>query len=226
MRREMAKLEKSLGGIKDMEALPDALFVVDVGHERIALHEAKKLGIPVIAIVDTNCSRGRHRLRGAGQRRRHARHLPLCLRPRRRGAGGRTSSPQVMVEDDEFVELDEAGNPRRKNAAADVAGRPPAQATVRTKSAPPRRRPAVPGAPVAPAAPAVEPPVASALVEESELDDPAEKLAEGVAVPPARKRRKAAPCAASPSPRDAATARERAACAMHARPLNRLESER
>jgi small subunit ribosomal protein S2 len=56
LRREMAKLEKALGGIKNMPALPDVLFVIDVGHERIALHEAKKLGIPVIAIVDTNCS--------------------------------------------------------------------------------------------------------------------------------------------------------------------------
>ncbi|MEO7773585.1 MAG: 30S ribosomal protein S2, partial [Steroidobacteraceae bacterium] len=56
LRREMAKLEKSLGGIKDMGSLPDALFVIDIGHERIALAEAKKLGIPVIAVVDTNCS--------------------------------------------------------------------------------------------------------------------------------------------------------------------------
>src|SRR5262245_39402669 len=56
LRREMAKLEKSLGGIKDMSSLPDVLFVIDVGHERIALNEANKLGIPVIAIVDTNCS--------------------------------------------------------------------------------------------------------------------------------------------------------------------------
>ena len=52
----MDKLERSLGGIKDMDALPDALFVIDVGHEDIAIHEAKKLGIPVVAIVDTNCS--------------------------------------------------------------------------------------------------------------------------------------------------------------------------
>jgi len=52
--REMAKLEASIGGIKDMNALPDVLFVVDVGHEKIAVQEAKKLGIPVIAIVDTN----------------------------------------------------------------------------------------------------------------------------------------------------------------------------
>lgn len=52
--REMEKLERSLGGIKDMGGLPDALFVIDVDHERIAVTEANKLGIPVIGIVDTN----------------------------------------------------------------------------------------------------------------------------------------------------------------------------
>ncbi|HXL70368.1 MAG TPA: 30S ribosomal protein S2, partial [Rhizomicrobium sp.] len=56
LRREMDKLLRSLGGIRDMTALPDALFVIDVGHEQIAIHEARKLGIPVVAVVDTNCS--------------------------------------------------------------------------------------------------------------------------------------------------------------------------
>ena len=54
LRRERDKLEASLGGIKDMNRLPDALFVIDIGHEDIAIKEAKKLGIPVIAVVDTN----------------------------------------------------------------------------------------------------------------------------------------------------------------------------
>lgn len=54
--RELEKLEKSLGGIKDMRSPPDALFVVDVGYEKIAIAEARKLGIPVIAVVDTNNS--------------------------------------------------------------------------------------------------------------------------------------------------------------------------
>ena len=52
--REQAKLEQSLGGIKNMEGLPDALFIVDVGHEKIAVTEANKLGIPVVGVVDTN----------------------------------------------------------------------------------------------------------------------------------------------------------------------------
>ncbi|NLY15175.1 MAG: 30S ribosomal protein S2 [Gammaproteobacteria bacterium] len=52
--RDLEKLERSLGGIKDMGGLPDALFVVDVDHENIAVSEANKLGIPVIGVVDTN----------------------------------------------------------------------------------------------------------------------------------------------------------------------------
>jgi len=52
--RERAKLERSLGGIKNMAGLPDALFVVDVGHEKIAVTEANKLAIPVVGVVDTN----------------------------------------------------------------------------------------------------------------------------------------------------------------------------
>ncbi|MET0105568.1 MAG: 30S ribosomal protein S2 [Sedimenticola sp.] len=54
LRREMEKLDLSLGGIKDMAGLPDVLFVVDTGHENIAVAEAKKLGIPVVGVVDTN----------------------------------------------------------------------------------------------------------------------------------------------------------------------------
>ncbi len=54
--RELEKLERSLGGIKDMNGLPDALFIVDVGHEKIAVAEAVKLNIPIIGIVDSNNS--------------------------------------------------------------------------------------------------------------------------------------------------------------------------
>ena len=56
MQRELAKLQKSIGGIKEMNTLPDALFVIDVGYHKIAISEANKLGIPVIAVVDTNHS--------------------------------------------------------------------------------------------------------------------------------------------------------------------------
>ncbi|TCK18457.1 small subunit ribosomal protein S2 [Thiogranum longum] len=54
--REKDKLSRSLGGIKDMNRLPDVMFVVDVGHEKIAIAEARKLGIPVVGVVDTNNS--------------------------------------------------------------------------------------------------------------------------------------------------------------------------
>jgi small subunit ribosomal protein S2 len=54
--RELAKLEKDMGGIQDMNALPDAMFVIDVGYHKIAILEAKKLGIPIIGVVDSNHS--------------------------------------------------------------------------------------------------------------------------------------------------------------------------
>lgn len=54
--REKAKLERSVGGIKEMSGMPDALFIVDVGYEKIAVSEARKLGIPVVAVVDSNNS--------------------------------------------------------------------------------------------------------------------------------------------------------------------------
>lgn len=54
--RELAKLEKDIGGIQDMTALPDAIFVIDVGFHKIAVAEAQKLGIPVVGVVDTNHS--------------------------------------------------------------------------------------------------------------------------------------------------------------------------
>jgi small subunit ribosomal protein S2 len=56
MEREQGKLEASLGGIREMGGVPDLLFVIDVNKEDLAIAEAKKLGIPVVAIVDTNCS--------------------------------------------------------------------------------------------------------------------------------------------------------------------------
>ena len=54
LQRELAKLERGLGGIKDMDGIPDALFIIDVGHEKIAVAEAATLNIPVVAVVDTN----------------------------------------------------------------------------------------------------------------------------------------------------------------------------
>ena len=58
LERQRRKMDRAFGGIKDMEDLPDALFVVDTVHEHIAIKEANRLGIPVVAVVDTNCSPG------------------------------------------------------------------------------------------------------------------------------------------------------------------------
>jgi small subunit ribosomal protein S2 len=106
LRREREKLAAlSLGGIKDMNRLPDALFVIDIGHEDIAIKEAKKLGIPVVAVVDTNYDPP-GRLRHPGQRRRHPRRAALRTRRRRRGAG-RQGRRAVSSRSAEFVELRE-----------------------------------------------------------------------------------------------------------------------
>ncbi len=133
LRREMDKLQRSLGGIKDMSSLPDAMFVVDVGHEDIAIHEARKLGIPVVAVVDTNCSPdGIDYVIPGNDDAMRAIHLYAA------GIAdavleGRESVPQVPVGEDEFVELDEQGNPRRKAQPARAQRKP---APVRRKPAP------------------------------------------------------------------------------------------
>jgi len=135
LRRETDKLERSLGGIKNMESLPDAMFVVDVGHEKIAIHEAKKLGIPVVAIVDTNCSPDGidYVIPGNDDAMRAIQLYAAGMADA--VLEGKESVPTVAVGEDEFVELDEAGNPRKKAAR----GRQRPQATVR-KKAPARRR--------------------------------------------------------------------------------------
>jgi small subunit ribosomal protein S2 len=149
LRREMEKLERSLGGIKNMEALPDALFVVDVGHEKIAVDEARKLGIPVVAIVDTNCSPDGidYVIPGNDDAMRAIQLYAAGIADA--VLEGKESVPAVAVGEDEFVELDEAGNPRRKSAR----GRQRPAATVRSKKAPQRRRPVPVKAPAGVGAP-------------------------------------------------------------------------
>ncbi len=135
VRREREKLERSLGGIREMEGLPDAMFVVDVGHENIAIHEARKLGIPVVAIVDTNCSPDGISYVIPGN--------DDAMRAIELYAGGiadavlegRSTIPDVAVGEDEFVELDEEGKPRPK------AG-PKRRAAPPRKKTPARRKPA------------------------------------------------------------------------------------
>ncbi len=165
LRREMAKLERSLGGIKAMDALPDVLFVIDVGHEHISIHEARKLGIPVVAVVDTNCSPDHidHVIPGNDDAMRAIQLYAAAVSEA--VLEGKASGPQVVVGEDDFVELDEEGNPRRKGRGA--ARAKPQPAVRARKPAPARRRPAV-----AAVAPGAE--VAAEAVLEADVDETAE----------------------------------------------------
>jgi small subunit ribosomal protein S2 len=175
LRREQEKLERSLGGIKDMESLPDVIFIVDVGHESIAIHEAKKLGIPVVAVVDTNCSPDgvEYVIPGNDDAMRAIQLYAVGIADA--VLEGRESVPTVAVGEDEFVELDEEGNPRKKSAR----GKPPRPSNVRNRRPPQRRRP--PGTAGAPA----ELPPGVERDEVDDAEDAIEAVAATVAVPTA-----------------------------------------
>ncbi len=136
LRREREKLERSLGGIKDMDGLPDALFVVDVGHEKIAVHEAQKLGIPVVAVVDTNCSPDgiSYVIPGNDDAMRAIQLYAAGIADA--VLEGRSTIPEVAVGEDEFVELDEEGKPRPKGAARRRSAPVKKKAAARRKPAP------------------------------------------------------------------------------------------
>ena len=111
IQRELAKLQRSLGGIKDLASLPDALFVIDVGYQKGAVAEAGKLGIPVVAVVDTNHSPDKidYVIPGNDDSSR-------AIRLYARGIAdavleGRSQSVEdvVAASRDEFVEVDEEG---------------------------------------------------------------------------------------------------------------------
>jgi small subunit ribosomal protein S2 len=136
LRREMDKLLRSLGGIRNMTALPDALFVIDVGHEQIAIHEAQKLGIPVVAVVDTNCSPDGIDYVIPGNDDAMRAILLYAGGIADSVLEGKASLPEVPVGEDEFVELDEEGNPKKRTAGA----RRPAPPARGQKKPPPRRK--------------------------------------------------------------------------------------
>ena len=111
--REKEKLEKNLGGIKNMVSLPDAIFVIDVGYESIAIKEAIKLDIPVIAIVDTNCSPdgidylipgNDDAMKSISLYTKQMANVVL---------EGKKSIPVIPEGEDDFVELDESGKPKK-----------------------------------------------------------------------------------------------------------------
>jgi small subunit ribosomal protein S2 len=161
LRREMEKLLRSLGGIREMTALPDALFVIDVGHEEIAIAEAKKLGIPVVAVVDTNCSPDGIDYVIPGNDDAMRAILLYAGGVADSVLDGKSSLPEVPVGEDEFVELDEEGNPKKRSAGG--ARRPPAAPARGGRKPPPRRKVPV----------TVIPGVAAAAgaVEDVEVDD-------------------------------------------------------
>jgi small subunit ribosomal protein S2 len=132
LKREMEKLDKSLGGIKEMNALPDALFVIDVGHEKIAVSEACKLAIPIVGIVDTNNPPDNidYLIPGNDDAIRAVQLYTQGIADA--VLAGKASMPQLAgTDEDEFVELDELGNPKR--------GRGRRKTT--TKKVPARRKP-------------------------------------------------------------------------------------
>ena len=123
LRREYEKLNKSLAGIKNMERLPDALFVIDVGFEKIAIAEAVKLKIPIIAVVDTNCKPDQidyvipgndDAISAINLYATSAADAVLDARL--------TLSAAATGAQDEFVELDESGAPVVRRAGPDNRG--------------------------------------------------------------------------------------------------------
>lgn len=140
LRREMEKLEKSLGGIKEMNGLPDALFVIDVGHEKIAVSEARKLNIPIVGIVDTNNSPDGidYVIPGNDDAIRAVQLYTQGMADA--VLAGREAMPQMGGEEDEFVELDENGRPKarrgRKKGAAPKKAQPTAGESEATAVAP------------------------------------------------------------------------------------------
>ena len=129
--REQEKLERSLGGIKTMRSLPDVMFVVDVDHEDIAIREAKKLGIPVVAIVDTNCSPDGvdYVIPGNDDAMRAIELYSGLIADA--VLDGKSSIPEVALGEDEFVELDEEGKPKKARAKKKAAKKTAKKATVK-----------------------------------------------------------------------------------------------
>jgi small subunit ribosomal protein S2 len=166
--RELEKLQRSLAGIKDMKGLPDALFVIDVGHEDIAINEARKLSIPVTAVVDSNNSPDGidYIIPGNDDAirsiRLYAKGVADAI------LDGRQSVAHLGATEgtDEFVELDASGAP--------IVEDKPRKARVQTKKKPPRRKAEEPAA-AAPVetvvAPAAE--VRAATPAEPETEKPA-----------------------------------------------------
>lgn len=141
IRREYDKLNHGLAGIKDMDRLPDALFVIDVGFEKIAIAEAAKLKIPVVAVVDTNCKPdfidyvipgNDDAISAINLYTKAAADAVMDARM--------TLTAAASGGQDEFVELDENGNPVVRREGSGEPGDDDAARKARRKAAPARKR--------------------------------------------------------------------------------------
>ncbi len=157
LRRELDKLNSSLSGIKDMDGLPDALFVIDVGHEKIAIAEAKKLNIPVVAVVDTNNSPDGcdYIIPGNDDAIRSINLYVKAMADAVLDARLAVADPTAGSQD-EFVELEEpaaeAAEPEATEAAAPEAAAPEAAAPEAEAAAAPETTDAAEDGDAAPAA--------------------------------------------------------------------------
>jgi small subunit ribosomal protein S2 len=187
--REHEKLERSLGGIKNMNSVPDAIFIIDVGHEKIAINEARTLGIPVVAIVDTNCAPDivDYPVPGNDDAMRAAMLYATGIADA--VLAGKASIPAVPVGNDEFVELNEKGEPQtkpaaKKKAAKKTAAKKTASKKTATKKAEPAEAAAEPAEAAAePADAAVEPAKAAAKPAKAAAKPAAAKPADSAAEP-------------------------------------------
>jgi len=111
IQRELAKLQRSLGGIKDLPGLPDALFIIDVGYHKGAVTEAVKLGIPVVAVIDTNHSPDKidYVIPGNDDSSRAIRLYARGMADAVLEGRSQTVEEVVAASRDEFVEVDEEG---------------------------------------------------------------------------------------------------------------------
>ncbi|NIL93064.1 MAG: 30S ribosomal protein S2 [Woeseiaceae bacterium] len=227
LNREQDKLERSLGGIKDMTGLPDVLFVVDVDHEDIAVREAQKLGIPVVAVVDTNCSPDGidYVIPGNDDAMRAIELYAAMVADA--VLDGKTSLPEVALGEDEFVELDEEGNVKKTGGRKKKVAK---KATVKKKAAAKKveipseaaaeEKPAEESAEAAPEAPAEE--SAEAAPEAPVEEAPAEAAPAEEAPAEAKPAEKAPAEAAAEEPAaDKAVAEEPAADKAEAAPAKK-----
>ena len=193
LKREQEKLERSLGGIKDMSGIPDVLFVIDVDYEDIAVREARKLGIPVVAVVDTNCSPDEvdYVIPGNDDAMKAIALYATLMADA--VLDGKTSLPEVVLGEDEFVELDEEGKPKR--ASRKKAARKPARkATVKKKADATR---AAAGAKAAEEAPAEAAKAEDAPAEEAKAEEAPVEAAKAEQAPAEEAKAEEAPAEAA-----------------------------